>query len=205
MYRDFSFYHDGARYSDLSQEQKNARSAPYVQVWRIEGPALVIHFKGYPHVHAYMNVVRDPTKIAIGEVLTQTQHSLGLRQVSDLMTSMLKTQTKAPIAFYPDSLLGRISPGPISTGSIYTLDPYANKIIIAEIDARAMSAELRNSLEIQVGTLVAGKLYQVATIDYMLRRKDLFGVPSSVVSTDVIVRDQLIDFVSDQDIGGMFG
>ena len=56
MYTDFGFYPDVATYSDLSQEQRRSRGIPYVQVWRIEGPAFTMHFKGHPHVHAYMNI-----------------------------------------------------------------------------------------------------------------------------------------------------
>ncbi len=205
LYRDFTFYEDGTRYSDLSREQRRSRIAPYVQVWRIEGPAFVVHFQGYPHVHAYMNIVKDPTKIAIGEALTQTLEPIGQAQVKKLIGSMLKERTKAPLAFYPDILVGKISPGTVSSGSIYTLDPFANEIIIAEIAYEAMSSELRDSLTLQGVKPREGQRYRVATIDYMLRREDLFGVAERVTYTREIVRDSLIEFVTDKDIGGSFG
>lgn len=205
MYSDFSFYDDGERYGELKPEQRNARPLPYVQVWRIEGPAMVIHFQGYPHVHAYMNIVRDPSKIAIGEALTHTKASLGLSEVGRLINAVLKQRTEAPLAFYPNSLLGRVSPGTVSTGSIYTLDPFANKIVIADIEFEAMSAELRNSLDMQGTKPVKGARYRVATIDYMLMRKDLFGIPEQVTYTDEILRDQLISFVTDKDLGDIIG
>ena len=31
-------------------------------IWRLEGPALVWHFRGAPHVHTWVNVTRDPKK-----------------------------------------------------------------------------------------------------------------------------------------------
>ncbi len=30
--------------------------------WRVEGPGLVCHFRGAPHVHAYINVGRQVAK-----------------------------------------------------------------------------------------------------------------------------------------------
>jgi len=205
MYRDSSFYPDGARFSELNQQQRTTRGIPYVQVWRIEGPAMVIHFKGYPHVHAYMNIVRDPTKIAVGEALTEIRRPLGQAKVNRLIGAVLKQQTAAAWSFYPGSLLGRMSPGTVSTGSIHTLDPFANEIIIAEIAAEAMSKELSMSLEKQGQQPVAGQTYKVATVDYMLRRKDLFGLPEKVSYKAKTMRDALIGFVRDKDLSAYYG
>jgi hypothetical protein len=30
-------------------------------VWRIEGPSFVWHYRGNPHVHVWVNVADDPT------------------------------------------------------------------------------------------------------------------------------------------------
>ena len=204
MFRDFSFYAKGVRYTDLDQAQRNSRDVPYAQVWRIEGPAFVMHFQGYPHVHAYLNIVRDPSKIAIGEALTETPRPLSQTQVKNLIVSMLKERSNQSLAFYPDSLLGRLSPGVVSSGSVYTLDPFANEIVIAEISTETMSNELLNSLRQQGVNPLSGKRYRVATIDYMLARKELFGVPEQVVYTQKIVRDQLVEFFTDKDLGGLF-
>jgi hypothetical protein len=31
-------------------------------IWRLEGPSLVWHFRGAPHVHTWVNVAKDPAK-----------------------------------------------------------------------------------------------------------------------------------------------
>ena len=31
-------------------------------LWRLEGPSLVWHFRGAPHVHTWVNVAKDPAK-----------------------------------------------------------------------------------------------------------------------------------------------
>lgn len=50
----FAFYREG----DLDKDQ-------VWDIWRIEGPSMVWHFRGAPHVHAYINVaLSDPKKPA---------------------------------------------------------------------------------------------------------------------------------------------
>jgi hypothetical protein len=205
MYTDFGFYQDGTRYSDLSINERNDKGLPYIQVWRIEGPAFVMHFKGYPHVHAYMNIVRDPHKAAIGEVLTTTKLPLDQGATKRLIDSMLEYQTSEPLTFFPELLLGRISPGAVSTGSIYTLDPFGNSIVVADISTEGMSARLRKSLIEQDRPPQPGQRYKVATVDYMLKRKDIFGVPEGVAHGFGTVRDSLINFVRDKDLSTYYG
>jgi len=204
MYTNFAFYQDGARYSDLNQRQRKTRGVPYSQVWRIEGPASVIHFKGFPHVHAYMNIVRDPTQIAVGEALTETQQSLSQASIRQLISAMLGQITDADSVYYPDLFLGRLSPGVVSTGSIYTLDPYANDIVVADIVTNAMSPDLRDSLVQRGLPIIAGKHYRIATIDYMMKRRDLFGDPETVTYQGITVRDALVDFVRDKDLSYLY-
>jgi hypothetical protein len=35
-------------------------SAPHWDNWRLEGPALVWHFRGFPHVHVWVHIAADP-------------------------------------------------------------------------------------------------------------------------------------------------
>ena len=205
MYTDFGFYPDGATYSDLSQEQRRSRGIPYVQVWRIEGPAFTMHFKGHPHVHAYMNIVRDPQKIAIGEVLTSTEKPLDQSATNRLIDTVLKHQTSELITFFPEMLLGRISPGAVSTGSIYTLDPFGNNIVVADIRTEAMSSQLKQNLIKQGRTPQKNQTYKVATVDYMLRRKDIFGASEDASKGFGTLRDALIQFVRDKDLSAYYG
>ena len=55
-----AFYQDGDLQSDKEWD-----------IWRIEGPGMVWHFRGAPHVHAYINIglVRtQETRLATAEV-----------------------------------------------------------------------------------------------------------------------------------------
>lgn len=198
--QDYGFYANGERFSELSQTQKNTLGLPYFQVWRIEGPALTIHFQGYPHVHAYMNIANDVSKTAIGETLGETQIGLSESQVQSMMMAVLRNNTGADFAFMPAQFSYRLSPGVISTGSIHALDPFGNTIVVAEVDERTMSAELRDSLKRQGAPLKTGGKLRIATIDYMLQRPDLFAPSETVETSENRLRDALIDLIRSEGV-----
>jgi hypothetical protein len=37
-------------------QEEDLESDKVWDIWRVEGPTLVCHFRGAPHVHAYINV-----------------------------------------------------------------------------------------------------------------------------------------------------
>ncbi len=52
----------------LSFYKQDALGQPGVwDIWRLEGPALVWHFRGAPHVHTWVNIAKDP-KTADGHI-----------------------------------------------------------------------------------------------------------------------------------------
>ena len=195
LYQDYSFYQDGMRLADLSAEQRALRDHPYTQVWRIEGPACVIHFQGYPHVHAYINVVRDPARVAIGEVLINEQSGIRGEAVRDALQAALRYQTGEPLAYFPMPPAGILPPGPVSTGSLYALDPFDNHAVVLEIDESAMTEKLKKSLLAQGVQLGSAKRFRLAAPSYLLEdSRDLGGV-ERVVFDGGSIRDSLIELV----------
>lgn len=199
LYSDFSFYPDGQKFSSLSAKEQSQAAVPYAQVWRIEGPASVIHFKGYPHVHAYINIVKDPTRIAIGESLTTLHSGLQGKDIGRLFLNVMKQQTGEQLAFYHTDYLGRLSPGIVSVGSIYALDPYDNKIVFVTMMVDHMTDELRFSLEQQGVNLQPGKLIRFATIDYLVQQKSSLSRQrqgfKSVEQSGLSLRESLVEYL----------
>lgn len=199
LYSDFSFYADGKKFSDLSANEKRQAGVPYAQVWRIEGPTSVIHFKGYPHVHGYINIVKDPSRIAIGESIAQIETGIQGDAIGRLLINAMRQQTGERFAFYHREYLGRLSPGIVSTGSIYALDPYDNKIQIVSMLSNQMTSELKHSLVRQGADITPGKKVRFATIDYLVQQGTQLSHQvsdlSSVATSDLSLRDAVIDYI----------
>jgi hypothetical protein len=44
----------------ISFARDGRMSTPHWDNWRIEGPAMVIHYQGFPHVHVWLHISEDP-------------------------------------------------------------------------------------------------------------------------------------------------
>lgn len=163
-----------------------------MQVWRIEGPGCVLHFKGYPHVHAYINIVNRPESAAIGEQLALIEASLSGSAVTSLLLKALRQHTGERFAYYPMPAAGRLPKGIVTTGSIYTLEPFNNHAVVVELKPEQMSPKLVQSLTLQGAELTPGKATRLATIDYLLRDSRDLGEVDTFVKRGDSLRDSLI-------------
>lgn len=195
LYKDFAFYQNGDRLIDLSVAQMSAREDAYVQVWRIEGPGCVVHFKGYPHVHAYINIVKRPERAAIGEQLAQIDSPLSGSAITSLLLNAMRQHTQERFAYYPMPAAGRLSKGIVTTGSIYTLEPFNNQAVVVELKPEKMSPRLIQSLTSQGAELTPGKATRLATVDYLLRDSRDLGEVDRLVSRGGSLRDSLISML----------
>ena len=117
--------------------ERARRGDPYWQVWRLEGPGTIVHFQGHPHVHAYLQVVRDPARANLGETLAATADGVEGERMRRLLEGALRSSTGEALAFYADEIPGRFCPGEITTGLAYSLDPYCNPVVVASIAGAA--------------------------------------------------------------------
>ena len=108
---------------------------PDGQVFRIEGPGAVFHFKGYPHVHAFVNISMDgDSPLSSGERLAENPAWLDRRGVRQLFETALRVETGADFGYYPEeSVAGRLRPGTIRSGDIYTLESWQEPVFVAAV------------------------------------------------------------------------
>jgi hypothetical protein len=191
-YEDHGFYEDMASYASLTADERARRGEPYWQVWRLEGPGTIVHFKGYPHVHAYVQVVRDPARANVGERLGELGAPLPDAALRDLLEAALRRATSERLAFLSPEMPGRFCAGPITTGLAYALDPYRNHVAVATISGRAMAAPLRERLAAHGVPVDPAASYRVATLDYFAGRRDVFGEPSDVARGSTLFRDAIV-------------
>ncbi len=138
------------------------------QVFRLEGPSAVFYFRGYPHVHAFVNVAMDgDAPLSVGEPLGNNPALLEHTGVKDLFERALLAETKSELAFYNlDSVVGRLRPGPIHAGDVYNVESWQEKVEVVEIRGSNLSAQFKSALEKQGTTLDTTKTYRVATTAY---------------------------------------
>jgi len=186
------FYEDMQPWGALAPAERAGRGDPYWQVWRLEGPGSIVHFQGYPHVHAYLQVVRDPARARVGEALASAGATVEGEAMRALLEGAMRGATGEPLAFHPPEIPGRFCPGEITTGSAWALDPYRNPLVVAEIEGRAMAAPLRERLAAAGAAPAPEGRYRVATTRYCAGRRDWFGEPERIQASEQLLRDALV-------------
>jgi hypothetical protein len=114
---------------------------PEGQVFRLEGPGAVLYFRGYPHVHAFINIAMDgDAPLSAGELLGDNPAWLDHSGVKTLFETAMRTQTRADAAYYPkESVAGRLRSGPIRSGDIYTLESWEEDVEVGEIHGSVLA------------------------------------------------------------------
>jgi len=186
------FYADMRSFGELDRAERAQRGQPYWQVWRLEGPGSVLHFQGWPHVHAYLNVVRDPERANIGESLGRVDAPLEGPAMSRLLDAALRRATGEELAWHGDEVPGRFCPGLVTSGLAYSLDPFANRVVVATLAGRAMAPPLRAHLEAEGLRVEPERRYRVASIDYSAGRPEVFGNAEQVEASALLLRDALL-------------
>lgn len=192
FFESHGFYEDMQRVSELDPSERGRRGDPYWQVWRVEGPGSVFHFQGHPHVHAYVNVVRDPARAYVGESLGVTPSGVEGPALRRVIEGALRRATELPLAYAIDSVPGRFCPGEVTTGLAYALDPYRNHVVVATVATEALGAGLRARLEENGVALTPGARHRVATVDYAAGEVKLVGEPERVERSPLLLRDALV-------------
>jgi hypothetical protein len=120
-----------------------------LQIFRLEGPAAVLFFRGYPHVHAFINVAMNgDLPLSVGELLGENPRELDRPSVQALFERALEEQTGADLAFYElDSVVGTLRRGPIRTGDVYTLESWQNALAVLEIKGSSLNAAFVDELK----------------------------------------------------------
>ncbi len=193
VYASHGFYEDMQPFGSLSPGERSRRGDPFWQVWRLEGPGTIVHFQGYPHVHAYVQIVRDPRRANLGTELAVAERTLEGPAVSRVMRAALRRASGESLAFVADSVPGRICAGPVTSGLAYALDPYRNFVVVALTRGDRMGAELRAQLEGDGTAIEPSRTYRVATIDYYAEQAELFGSGAEVEAMGLPLRQALTE------------
>jgi hypothetical protein len=155
----------------------------------------VLYFRGYPHVHAFINIAMDgDAPLSSGEHLADNPAWLDAAGVKALFETAMRTETGADLGYYPEeSVAGRLRPGPIRSGDIYSLESWQEPVEVGDVHGSVLQwtplAKLAQS-EID-GT----RMYKVATTRYGVGRlRDELG-PVESPQPRGMLRDLTIAYV----------
>lgn len=156
------------------------------QIFRLEGPAAVFYFRGFPHVHAFINVAMNgDAPLSVGESLGENAVVLEGGAVKDLFERAMKARTGSDLAYYhPDRVVGRLRTGTIKTGDIYNLESWQEDVTTVE----AMGSEIKTKLQLDVDPK---RIYSLATTTFHAQRLNTIGPRKS----GALLRDIVIDHV----------
>jgi hypothetical protein len=143
---------------------------PEAQVFRLEGPGAVLYFRGYPHVHAFINIAMNgDSPLSSGEHLADNPAWLDYAGVKTLFETAMRTETGADLGFYPESsVAGRLRPGAIRSGDIYTLESWQESVAMG--DVRGSVLQGTPLAKRAPSPIDATRMYKVATTGYGLSR-----------------------------------
>jgi hypothetical protein len=142
---------------------------PVGQVFRLEGPSAVFYFRGYPHVHAFLNIAMDgEAPLSVGEPLGTNPAWLDRAAVKTFFETALRSETGADLSYYNESsVAGRLRPGIIRSGDIYALESWQERSEVVEVRGSNLSTALLAGLRERGITPDLGKTYSVATTKYV--------------------------------------
>jgi len=177
---------------------------PDGQVFRIEGPGAVLYFRGYPHVHAFVNIAMDgDSPLSSGDPLADNPAWLDHTGVRRLFEAALRVETGSDVGYYPEeSVAGRLRPGSIRSGDIYTLESWQEDVTVATVHGSALAgssliaAEERPSIELS-------KIYRVSSTKWGIDRlrKQVGQVESE--TSHGLLRDLAVRYVKKHGFGDL--
>jgi hypothetical protein len=158
---------DGLYFADYDVDFQGGRHAGDhpSQVFRLEGPSAVFHFRGEPHVHAFANVERNVDQpLSLGEVLGVSPTALEGETLRAWFESAMLGHTQADFAYYPSfSLAGRLRAGTIRTGDVWAAENWVDDLVTCEVMGADIAPGLAHLMSSRGQTPQAQRTYRIAT------------------------------------------
>jgi hypothetical protein len=161
---------DALHFADYDVDYQGGRHAGDrpSQVFRFEGPGAVLHFRGEPHVHAFVNVESDVNQpLSLGDVLGTNSVALEGESLRVWFEAAMREQAQADFAHYPGhSLAGRLRAGALRTGDVWAAESWVDDLVVCEVKGVDMVAGLAKAMSLRGDTPQAQRTYRIATTGY---------------------------------------
>jgi hypothetical protein len=196
---------DALRFADYDEDFSGSRRAGDApsQIFRLEGPAAVFHFRGEPHVHAFVNIAMDGERpLSLGDVVAENPAVLEGEDLHAFYETAMRAQAGADFAYYPEwSVVGRLRAGTVRTGDIWAAESWANDLVVVDVEGADLAPELAARMRARGIDPQARSTYRIAAPDYTARyesqRLGRIGRPRSLG----LLRDALVAHARDHGFG----
>lgn len=162
---------DALRFADYEEDFYGSRRAGRdpSQIFRLEGPAAVFHFRGEPHVHAFINVAMDGDRpLSLGETLGDNPRVLEGENLRAFFETAMCTHAEADVAYMPSgSVVGRLRAGAVRMGDIWAAESWIDEIVLIEARGADLSSEIVQRLRARGKSVQAGATYRIATTGHV--------------------------------------
>jgi hypothetical protein len=164
---------DALHFADYDEDFDGGRRAGDgpSQIFRMEGPAAVFHFRGEPHVHAFLNVAMDGERpLGVGELLGDNPSVLEGDALRALFETAMRAQAEADVAYYPaQAVVGRVRAGAVHVGDLWVAESWVNELVAVEVQGADLAPEVAAVMRSRGTEPQSRSRYRVATIDYVAR------------------------------------
>jgi hypothetical protein len=141
------------------------------QIFRLEGPAAVMHFRGAPHVHAFINIAMDGERpLSVGEKVCELPVTLEGETLRVAFEEAMREKAQADVAIQPlGSVVGRLRAGTVRTGDVWVAESWNNGLAVVEARGDDLEPALRAALEQRGVTVQGDRSYRIAANEYVAR------------------------------------
>ncbi len=162
---------DALRFADYEEDFHGSRRAGHEpsQIFRLEGPSAVFHFRGEPHVHAFINVAMDGDRpLSLGERLGENPRVLEGENLRAFFETAMCTQGEADLAYMPSSsVVGRLREGAVRNGDIWAAESWIDELVLLEARGADLSSEIAQRLRARGKSVQGGATYRIVTTGYV--------------------------------------
>jgi hypothetical protein len=166
---------DALHFADYDEDFEGGRHAGHgpSQIFRLEAPAAVFHFRGEPHLHAFVNVTMDGERpLGVGEALGHNPAVLEGDALRALFETAMRAQGEADVAYYPPrAIVGRLRAGPVHASDLWVAESWVDDLVVVEAEGGELAPGLAAALRSRGIVAQARSRYRIATIDYIAREQ----------------------------------
>lgn len=141
------------------------------QIFRLEGPAAVMHFRGHPHVHAFINIAEDGERPpGSGGLVGESARVFEGEGLQALFERTMREVAQTDAALLPrQGIVGRLHRGRIHASDVWNAESWNNELVTVEVRGRDLGPSVQSALQLRGVRVASDRLLRIAMTDHAAR------------------------------------